>query len=39
MAHNYGFFPDLNRSEGDKGAYAETIFHMQRRRTCSTHYK
>ncbi len=31
--------PVLNRSEGDKGAYAETIFHMQRRRTCSTHYK
>lgn len=23
--------PVLNRSEGDKGAYAETIFHMQRR--------
>ena len=31
--------PVLNRAEGDKGAYAETIFHMQRRRTCSTHYK
>ena len=31
--------PVLNRSEGDKGAYTETIFHMQRRRTSSIHYK